>query len=462
MPAGTVPAYLELLADFAAALDVEKVPARVRERLRLIVLDTLGAGLAAAGRPEVARLGTWAAAHRGPAVASLWGQGRTTAPELAALVNGAAATQLELDEGNHWTLGHVAVHVLPATLALGEEIGATGREVLAAVLAGYEVGARLARLGAVRARMHPHGTWGAMAAAAACARLGRADLAEMATALNVGAALALVTSRQTIAEGATVKYLFTGVANQLGLQALRFARAGFTGEADGPGSLFAVLSEAPEPGERVVEGLGRQWEAERNYFKVHACCRYAAPSVDAMLELRSRLGLRPDDVAEIRVSTFDRGARLGELRSHHELAARFSLPYCMAAAAVLGQCGLEAFAPAALGDARILGLARQTVVVEDPEATAAFPAATAARVTVRLRDGSVHQAAVRHALGDPERPLDGAALRAKFLGLATRSLPPDGAEALAERVLRLDEIEQLAEVAALLRGPAPVGERDER
>lgn len=444
------PEYVAILARFAASLDFAAVPGRVREQAKLVILDTLGAGLAAVPTPAITALADLGRARRGPA--SLLGRRTRTAPEVAALVNGAAMTMLELDEGHHGTLGHVAIHVIPAALALAEELDASGADLLGAVLAGYEVGARVARLGEVRAEMHPHATWGTMAGATACARLAASPAEEIARALGIGASFALVTSRGTIAAGATVKYALTGVAGELALQAFRLARTGFTAEPDGPRSLFAVISVSPQPVEVTLAGLGEQWEIERNYYKVHSCCRYAAPAVDATLEIRRRRPFEAEEVGAIRVETFAKASRLHAVATHHELAARFSVPYCVAAAAVLGHCDLDAFGSPVLADGRIAAVAGRVEVVEDAAHTAAFPAATPARVTITFGDGTVERGEVRHAVGDPERPLAAEMLRGKFLRLAARALAPAAAEAALEAVLRLDDLVRVRELGTLLRG----------
>ncbi|MBI2207761.1 MAG: MmgE/PrpD family protein [Candidatus Rokubacteria bacterium] len=442
--------YLDTLAEFAATTDIEKVPDGVVDATTRIVLDTLGVIVAAAPAPPLRRFAREVTEREG--TASLLGHDARSTPELAALVNGTAANWVELDEGNHTTLGHVGIHVIPAVLALAESRGCSGRELLTAVLAGYEVGARVARMGRLRWHIHPHGTWGAMAGAVACARLLGLPAPAIREALGIASSLALVTSRRTIAEGASVKYLWTGVASQHALQAVRFAHCGFTAEADGPASLFCSISDAPIAGREVVGDLGLRWEVEHAYFKTYACCRYAAPSVEAMLTARAD-GLDPDVVTAIDVDTFGLAAHLDTLQAHHELSARFSIPYCVAAAAVLGSCGPEAFRDATRADARVLALGERVRVHEVPAYTAEFPSATPARVTVRLRDGSVRQAEVRHAHGDPQRPLDAAGLRRKFHAL-TAGVLGAGAEDAARAILDVASTPDVRTITARLRGTA--------
>ena len=441
--------YLDALAEFAAAIDVDKAPASVGDAVSRIVLDTLGVIVAAAPVPEIRRLAHEVARDGG--AASLLGLPARATPEVAALVNGTAANWVELDEGNHTTLGHVGIHVIPAVLALAETRGSSGRELLSAVLAGYEVGARIARMGRLRWHIHPHGTWGAMAGAVACARLLGLPAPTIREAIGIASSMALVTSRGAIAEGASVKYLWVGLAGQHALQAVRFAQCGFTAEADGPATLFGSISDAPVAGDEVVGDLGTRWEVQHAYFKTYACCRYAAPSVEAMLAARAGGAFDPETVDAIDVETFALAAHLDTLATHHELSARFSIPYCVAAAAVLGSCGPEAFGDATRADARVLALGARIRVREVPAYTAEFPAATPARVTVRLRDGGVRQAEVRHAHGDPQRPLDDAGLRAKFHALTTGVLGA-GADDAARAILDVRNTADVRTITARLRG----------
>jgi 2-methylcitrate dehydratase PrpD len=448
----TAARYLDALADFAAGVDVDKVPPSVVVATTRILLDTLGVIVAAAPAPELRRLAREVTDPGG--AASLLGLGARAAPEDAALVNGTAANWVELDEGNHTTLGHVGIHVIPAALALAEARGASGRVLLDAILAGYDVGARVARMGRLRWHVHPHGTWGAMAGAVACARLLGMPAPMIREALGIASSLALVTSRRAIADGASVKYVWVGMAGQHALQAVRLARCGFVAEIDGPASLFGTISDAPVAGDDVVGDLGVRWEVEHAYFKTYACCRYAAPSVDAMLAARGSRALDPETVSAIDVETFALAAHLDTLEARHELSARFSIPYCVAAAAVLGSCGPEAFRDAARADARVLALAERVRVRERPAYSAAFPAATPARVTVRMRDGGVREAEVRHAHGDAERPLSATELEAKFRAL-TADVLGGGSAAAARAILDVATAPDVRTVTAQLRGPAP-------
>ena len=159
--------YLDTLSRFAAELDFASLPPAVREQTSWVLADTLASIVGGSAEPELralaGRLGT-------PGPATLVGLGGSSSADVAALINGTAGTFLEMDEGNRFSRGHPAVHVLPAALALCEASGASAEVFMAALLVGYEVGSRFGAASRLRPAMHPHGTRGTLGAAAACAR----------------------------------------------------------------------------------------------------------------------------------------------------------------------------------------------------------------------------------------------------------------------------------------------------
>lgn len=160
--------YLDHLSQFAAELDFDALPSAVQDQAGWILADTVGAIVGGSAEPELRALaGTLDAT--GPA--TLPGLGRSASTDVAALVNGTAGTFLEMDEGNRFSRGHPAVHVIPAVLALAQQCGTDARAFMSAFVVGYEVGSRIGAASRLRASMHPHGTWGTIGAAAGCARL---------------------------------------------------------------------------------------------------------------------------------------------------------------------------------------------------------------------------------------------------------------------------------------------------
>lgn len=195
------------LSHFASELHIAQVPPAVRTQLGWILLDTVGAIVGGSAEPELQAL---AARYTAAGAATLPGLGRSIDADAAALINGTAGTFLEMDEGNRFSRGHPAVHVIPAALALSEQRGASADVFLSGVLAGYEVGSRIGAASRLRASMHPHGTWGTVGAAAACARVAGLAPAAMHETLQIASSLTTATSKQTMLDGGLVRNVYAG------------------------------------------------------------------------------------------------------------------------------------------------------------------------------------------------------------------------------------------------------------
>ncbi len=444
--------YLTPLCDFAARIRFEDLPPAVVSRARQVVADTLAVIAAGAREPEIRALAEQLAGGDGPA--SLLGDGRRTGALPAALINGAAGTFLELDEGNQFGRGHPAIHVLPAVLAVCEEKRLSGRELILALALGYEVGTRIGIAAKIRMSMHPHGTWGTTGAAAAVAKLCGYRAEGFREIINLSSCLALATSRKTMLEGATVRNVYSGVSNHMGLLAHHLVAAGFTGEADGLRTVYgAVISESFDPAAMTAE-LGERWEIARNYFKQHACCRYNHAALDALLAVMARAPggrLSPGAVAGVEVETYSLAAQLCDRGPRNMLAAKFSIPFAVATTLVHGGTGVASFAPEAVGRPEVQALARRVRVVEDPALTAMMPARRPARVRLTLTDGTVLAAEALVNKGDAEDPYAPDDLRRKYVDLATPAWGEAAASAVFEAVGELETLSDVNRITELIR-----------
>lgn len=446
-----MPSPLERLAEFAANLEFNDLPADVVERARLIVLDTIGAVLAGSRAPEVCRLALHAREVSASARATLMGFEGGAEAGWAALVNATAATSTELDEGHAAARGHPAIHVLPLALALGEERNLSGRAVVTAIVAGYEVAARVGAASALKPAVHPHGTWGTLGAAAAAARLRGQSKAQVLEAIRIASSLAVATSFQTAYEGALVRNVYAGVSNRHGLFAAELAACGFTGEREGPASVFgAVLSDRFRP-QGLDEGLGARFEIMHGYFKLHSCCRYNHAALDALQILQKEWAFSWQEVTQVRVETYELAARLNDPHPATTLAARFSIPYAVAIALVRGSTAPAAFDESSLNDVSIRALAERVQVTKDPAMTAQTPHRRPARVTVELSDGQSISETVYSSRGDPDQPLAREELVDKYVALASPVLGAEKAGAAMEAVEQLTELASVRELTVHLR-----------
>lgn len=449
--------YLDTLSHFAASLRFAALPSTVRAHTGWILADTLAAIAAGSAEPELRSLAqrqrTRAAEGAG---ATLIGLGAAAHPETAALVNGTGGTFLEMDEGNRFSRGHPAIHVLPAALALCEQEGADADTFLSALVVGYEVGSRLGAASQLRSAMHPHGTWGTVGAAAACARVMGLDAAGMREAINIASSLTTATSKRTMLEGGLVRNVYAGMSNRNGLLAVELAGCGFTGERDGPGSLFGqIISERFDTTE-VLRDLGQDWHLLHNYFKLHSCCRYNHGTLDALDAIEAAQGTlpAPDEIQRIEVRSYHLAAELDDKAPRNTLAAKFSVPFAVATRLVNSSSAMASFTWDAVRDPRVLALAQKVDLAEDPAMTRRLPMERPARVVVTTTDGRqwVGEAGVNR--GDDASPYTAEELTTKFMDLTGRVWPAEHAQHLLQATHELCGGEgSFSDWCALLRRP---------
>ena len=444
--------YLDNLARFAAEYPTADIPGDAIERTKLIVADCVAAIVGGNAEPEMKALHNATNAQvTGPAL--ILGTSRQTSTSQAALINGTAGTFLEMDEGQTFSKGHPGMHTLPAALAYAEAIDVTGADFLAAVAIGYDVGARVGIGSALRLSMHPHGTWGAINAAAAVARLARLNSESMKTAINIGATLGLATSRRTMLEGGTIRNAFAGVSGQMGIMTGDLIGAGFCGEVDGVAHVYGnVVSDAFDP-DAVIEDLGQRWEVTRNYFKMHSCCRFNHAALDALNMISQQAGsaLNPERIERIEVDTYSLAVELDNPEPRNTLAGKFSLPFSVATTLVNGSSGLTSFTWDQVERDDIRQLAAKVVVREDPKMSAQLPARRPAKLVITLDDGSRMEAATETNRGDWSDPYRPDELRDKYLNLTDRLWTREGALAVHEAIMTLETASDIKRLSQMMR-----------
>jgi len=274
----------------------------------------------------------------------------------------------------------------------------------------------------------------------------------MRALLNIASSMTLATSRKTMLEGGTVRNLYAGVSGYMGIMSYHLLESGFTGEADGIGSVFGgVVSDSFDP-RAMIEDLGSRYEITRNYFKAYACCRYNHSSLDALYRIMERQkGKKPhiSEIDRITVETYSLAAQLSDKDPGNMLAAKFSIPFAIATTIVHGHSGVESFAPEKVGQKEIQALASRVEVVENPEFTGAMPSRRPSRVTVHFKGGRTETETVYISKGDIEDPYSTRELEEKFLSLAS---PIYGSKQAGEILDRTKRIEVFEEINAWTEG----------
>ena len=451
--------YLDRLAAFVAATRLETLPAPTLAAAKLVLLDTLGAIVAGSAEPENVELARLAAARTAQGTATLIGQRAKADPFWAALTNAAAGVALEVDEGHRLGGGHPAIHVVPGALAVAEERGLGGRRLLESLVAGYEIGSRIGGATTVRANVHSHGTWGTISTAVAVAKLGEAPAERIRAIINLAASMSPANTWTPALDGATIRNLYPGRSAFQGMLAVDLQRCGFTGLDDGPSDVYGTLLADAFDGAAAVsgiDGLARSdaerepYRIEQNYFKLHACCRFNHFALDAVMELRRVHRLEASAVGKVEIVTIPFAVRMSEPAPVTSLAARFSIPWAVAAALVLGRTDPSAFDETALGDARIRDLARRVVITTDPAMSPRRVDAPTARVRVGLRDGRTLEETTTVVRGDALSPVPRDEITAKFLALASPVLGDAQARKVADTVAETDTLEDIRVLTEML------------
>jgi 2-methylcitrate dehydratase PrpD len=445
----------ERLAAWAVGLRDEDVPDEVRAASLDHLLDTVGCALAAAGAGEgLAAAEVMAAAGGAPEATAIACADRLPAP-AAALANGMAAHALDFDDTHEASVCHVTTVVGPAALAVAEQVGASGRELVTAVVAGSEVVCRLGMAAprAFHARgFHPTSVCGVFGATVAAARLLGLDAERTAAALGLAGSFASGVF-EYLADGSPTKPLHAGWAAHGGVLAASLARAGARGPRsvlEGRYGLYATHAEAgadPPDLDAQLGDLGARWETPAIAFKPYPACHYLHTAVDAAVDAAA--GAPPGfdllaNVAEIAVRVPPTGVALvlepaaEKVRPRTPYDAKFSLPYSVAHRLLHGRLDVASYSDEAIGDERVAALASRVTYKpwDDADAPSPFAGAT----TLVMRDGTRLAATVEHPRGSFSNPMSREDLLDKFRANAALSLETPAADALVERLLALDEL----------------------
>jgi 2-methylcitrate dehydratase PrpD len=402
-------------ASHAATGDL---PPAMRRRAALILVDDIAAMAVAADEPQVRETTLRLSQASKGREATVFAPGIGRLDRIsAAVANGMAATWCELDEGLRSVPCHAGAYVLPALLAESEARGLTLSEVLARLAVAYEVVARVATAFPFASmRVHPHAAFATIGAACGAALARGADEKLLFSAVTGAASMIFAGPYAHAIDGALIRNAWTSAGAWIGLQSVDWAEAGIGGIAHGLYDVFVGCLGAGCVPEALTRDLGTVWVGAEGYHKVFACCQYAHSAIEATLELRERLaekGRSPDDLREIRVETHPRGETLTTVEPPTVLAAKFSMPHALAASAVMGTGGQDAFAATTLDDPRIAELRRQVTLAPHPE-IGPWPNDRPARVHWRFADGEVWSAERASARGGADRPFDEATLIAKI------------------------------------------------
>ena len=435
------------LVSFVCQLDPDALPAEIQDQAVRCVLDLVGVAIAGASTPMAQISARFAQEQFASGNGTVIGSGKPLSVTGATWVNGAYASALDMDDGYRMAMGHPGASVIPAALAVAERAGASGKEFLAALVAGYEVAVRAsaARVPWYKDKMYSTGIWGVFGAAAAAGKLLGFDEATLQSALGTAGSHGAFPPGGLQANHAMVKEAIAW-SGMTGVSAALLAEQNFVGPAD-----FLDYSARWDTS-ALVAGLGDLSESAilRTYFKPYAVCRWSHAAVDGVLELKHRHQLRIEDIDAIRVETFWEVTRLANDQPSNTIAAQFSVPFALAVALLHDRIGPAEVSDAHIHDPAVPSLARKVRVSVDDTLDRQFPAKTMARVTIHTHRED-YRTTIEYPRGNPENPLSQTELEAKFQLLTQDLISEERSQKLRAAILDLPEAKDVLALTQLLR-----------
>ncbi|BBK33811.1 2-methylcitrate dehydratase PrpD [Stella humosa] len=455
------------LARFAAGLRHEAIPPAVRERAKLLVLDTIGIAVRArhdtdSTPPTLEAARTLGLDH---GQARVFGERGGWSPAGAALVNGALAHSLDFDDTHAPASLHPSAPVVPAALAAAEIAGRSSQDALVGIIAGYEVICRISRalipsehydLG-----FHPTATCGVFAAAAAAGRVLGLSPEQMEDAYGIALSEA-AGSLQFLGNGAWTKRFQVGHSAMAGLMAAVFASKGYRGAApafEGRYGFFHAYARNARP-ELAIEGLGQAWETTAIAVKPYPACRAMHAAVDGVIQLRARHNLVEERIKSIRVGLSETALRLvgtpqeQKRQPANVVDGQFSCHFGVGVAMREGRFGWDDYA-GHIGDARTNALLARVEVGHDARAEAEYPRQFAAAVAIETVDGVNDSLFVPIPKGEPENFQTADELRAKYAALVQPVIGAAQEARLFQAVMGMDSAASGGGVAAIFDAAAP-------
>ena len=439
------------LAEAVQGIEFDELGDAEIDAVRRLLLDHIGVAAAGSATDSAVafRRTMGRFAHDESASLPVIGAGVSAAAVPAAMANAVAGHSIEYDDVHNSSSSHPGVVMYPAAMAATALAGGDERDLVRAVVIGFEVMCRAGRAADPAAHyarhFHPTGTIGALGAAAAAAAALGLDAGGLNSAVGIAATMASG-SMEFLRDGAWTKRLHPALAARNGVEAGLLAVDGYVGTDDGicgERGFLASHSDAPAP-ERLMEGWG-QWPLEvvSTSIKRHTCCRYNQGAIDALLAIRSVHGLSAGDVESVVIGIPSVAVDIvaepaaSKRRPASVVDAQFSLAFGAAAALLWGRAGLAEYDEARLTDPAALALMDRVGYEVDPEIDRDFPDKWRAWAQVTTRDGDTHSQRVDDPKGDPGNPFTDGECREKFDDLASPVYSTEARTAIAEHALTI-------------------------
>ena len=429
-------------AEFVKNLKFDDLDERTIQKAKNCLLDLIGAVLGGA-KTKAAEISLQFAKDLGILEqATVWATRDKLPFRSVAFVHGTMASALDIDDGHRMAVGHPGGVVIPAAFSIAEYNKNTGKDLLEAIVCGYEVGIRVGhvlRTKISRSTSLGSGRWGSVGAAAAVAKLLRLNVEEIKQALAISATFSPVSpvTDDLRTNGVIPMSKFcSGWGAEVGICSALLAKRGFTG-----------VSSAIDFSSSLLPNYGKSFEINNVYFKPFTACRWTHPAIEATFQLlNEHRELKKESIAKITVGTFLEATHLNQPHPQTMESAQYSIPFLIGAAVIDGKIGLEQITQNRLSDPNILAVADKVKVLHKPEIDKDFPKLAPAEIEIETFSGKSYTTRVDIPKGDPTNPMNDEELTDKFKNLATRSISMASSERVIEVICQIEKLSSITEL----------------
>ena len=444
------------LAQFVTEVGYDDLPEEVVDKAKSLLLDQFGCQLAFSNMPWNKAVYKYIRGRKGTREEStVLNYGLRTTAEDATFANATFGHGFEMDDTELHSVTHPGCVVISSALALGEMGMISGRELITAVVVGYDAMIRVGTAAVTLMFGGFHGTpvvgvFGAVAAASKVLGL-PADV--VLNAIGIAASNACGISEYSLT-GGSVKRLHAGFAAQGGVRAALLAQLGLTGPPtalEGKKGFCESFADEYFLNE-ITDGLGKEFRILWTGNKPYCCCAAQHATIDATSKIAQEHNVKPQDIAEITVATKAREVRaVGNIVEPEDIiSAQFSGRFGIGLRLIKKGNQLKDYSEQNLRDPEILGLARKVSYAVDEELENLPSNVAPARVTMKLKDGTVYEERVDYAKGTVKNPMTKKELEDKFRGLASTVLSDDRVERIIQTISRLEQLDDVAKLGLLL------------
>lgn len=447
-----------VMADFAAELQADDLKGAVAEKLKHLLIDTVGVTLGALDEAHAHQARAVVRAAGSAPQAAILGTTERASAQEAAFANGVAAHGIDFDDTHKFV--HPGCAVVPATMAIAEQKNISGAAFLAGLAAGYEVSIRVAFAAGVAHRnrgFHPTGTCNVFGAATGAARAMGLDAKGIAAAIGASSSMASGMTQYRL-DGSANKHLHGGLAARSGVLSALLAEQGFHGTAHAIDGELGYLNLYSDGGDlnALTGALGDRFDLLDTDFKPYPSCRQSHAPVDLAIEAFNDHGVRADQIERVTVHIFsyaDKPWYTGNVVPASPLEALLCIPYCVASVLIHGRLGLQEFTDKALADPRLAATIGRVSVKADTALDKNWPNERGARLQIEMRSGETLMLSTTDPLGGTEKPMSFDDILRKFDGLTERVLTADRRNAFIDAVANLENLPSINDLITPLTAP---------